>query len=108
EHLRIDELGPMFEYWPLFPERTNVEFVQVLSRTQVRLRTWERGAGLTLACGSAACATVVAAVRRGLTERKIDIQLDGGNLLLEWREDDDHVIMTGPVAYVFDGKLKSL
>lgn len=106
EQVNIELLGPHYENYPIFPERTNVEFVQVLDNERVRLRTWERGAGLTLACGSAACATVVAAVRRDLTDRKISVITDGGTLYLEWRETDDHVLMTGPVAYVFEGVLK--
>ena len=102
----IPAIGPQIEHHPFFPNRTNVEFVQVLDRGKVRLRTWERGAGLTLACGSAACATVAAAVQRGLTERQITIQLDGGELHMEYREHDGHILMTGPVAYVFEGVLK--
>lgn len=104
----IPAIGPQIEHHPFFPNRTNVEFVQILGRGKVRLRTWERGAGLTLACGSAACATVAAAVQRKLTDRTITIQLDGGELQMEYRETDDHVLMTGPVAYVFDGTLKNL
>lgn len=104
-NINLPDTGHHFEHHKMFPQRTNVEFVQILSRTSVRLRTWERGAGLTMACGSAACATVVAGVRRGLTERKIEIMMDGGILHLEWRESDDHVLMTGPVAYVFEGTL---
>lgn len=97
----IAEVGPRLEHEPLYPERTNVEFVQVLDRNTLRQRTWERGAGVTLACGSGACAVAVAAHRRGLTERAVTIRLDGGDLHLDWR--DDGVWMTGPVAYVFDG-----
>lgn len=107
EQVNIELLGPHYEHYPIFPERTNVEFVQVMDETTVRLRTWERGAGLTLACGSAACATVVASVRRDLTDRKIEVIADGGTLQLEWRESDDHVLMTGPVAYVFEGELSN-
>lgn len=101
----LETLGQLVENHDLFPERTNVEFVQVLSKTKLRQITWERGAGFTLACGSGACAVAVAAIRRGLTERKIEIVLDGGTLEIEWRESDDHVLMTGSVAYVFDGTL---
>ncbi len=99
-------IGRQFETHPLFPERTNVEFVQVLKRNHVRMRVWERGAGITLACGSGACAVAVAGVRRGLTERQVVISMDGGDLNLEWRESDSHVIMSGPVAYVFQGRLE--
>lgn len=109
EGIPVEKLGPVFENNPLFPHRTNVEFVQVAGENTLRQRTWERGAGLTQACGSGACAVAVAAVRRGLVKgRKVDIDLDGGRLILEWRETDDHVLMTGPVTYVFDGVLKGL
>lgn len=100
EAAAITEIGPMLENDPLYPERTNVEFVQVLDERTLRQRTWERGAGITLACGSGACAVAVAAHRRGLTQRAVTIHLDGGELQLDWR--DDGVWMTGPVAYVFD------
>jgi len=106
----LTAVGPKLEHHPLFPKRTNVEAVQVLSRTHLRMRVWERGAGITLACGTGACATLVAAVRRGLSERKATITVDGGDLLIEWRN-DNHVIMTGPVAEtargVIDGSLLS-
>jgi len=88
----------------MFPERTNVEFAQVLSRGAIRLRVWERGAGITLACGSGACATVVAGVRKGLLDRRVEVSLDGGTLEIEWRP-DGHVLMTGPVSHVFEGRL---
>ncbi len=103
----IPVIGSHFERHEAFPQRTNVEFAHVLDRTHIRLRTWERGAGLTLACGSAACATVVAAVRRGFSERKVEMELDGGTLHMEWRESDGHVLMTGPIAYVFEGVFRS-
>ncbi len=99
----IDRIGPMIEHHPLFPERTNVAFAQILSRTHIRLRMWERGVGVTLACGTGACATLVAANRRGLAERKATITLDGGDLAIEWRESDGHVIMTGPASESFHG-----
>jgi diaminopimelate epimerase len=88
----------------MFPQRANIEFVQVLDRGRLRMRVWERGVGITQACGSGACAAAVAAIRRGLTERKVQVILDGGVLNLEWR-DDGHVIMTGPVATSFTGEL---
>lgn len=100
----LDEVGPVFERHPFFPQRSNIEFVQVLSPTAVRMRVWERGAGITQACGSGACATLVAAVRRGLTERKADVILDGGTLTIEWTA-DGRVLMTGPVALSFSGRL---
>ena len=100
----IAMLGKQVEYHTLFPARTNVEFVEVKDRTHMRMRVWERGSGITLACGSGACAVMVAAVRRGLTERKADIELDGGILHMEWLE-NGHVLMTGPVATSFTGEL---
>lgn len=103
EKFPVESLGPSVERHALFPERTNVEFAQILSTSKIRMRVWERGTGVTQACGSGACATMVAAVRRGLTGRKAEIVLDGGSLFLEWREGDDHVLMTGPAAYVYDG-----
>jgi len=96
-------LGPRIEHDPLFPERTNVEFASLIASDRLRMRVWERGAGVTLACGSGACATAVAAHRRGLTGRKVALDLDGGTLAVDWREDG--VWMTGPVARVFDGVL---
>ncbi len=101
----VDTLGPVFENHSLFPQRANISFAQVTGDNRLRLRVWERGAGITLACGTAACATAVAAVRRGLTGRSVEIEMDGGVLRLEWRESDGHVLMTGPVAYVFAGTL---
>jgi diaminopimelate epimerase len=100
----LTAVGPKLEHHPLFPKRTNVEAVQVLDRTHLRMRVWERGVGITLACGTGACATLVAAVRRGLTERKATVTVDGGDLVIEWRE-DNHVIMTGPVAETARGTI---
>jgi diaminopimelate epimerase len=102
--LDIASLGKQVECSPLFPQRTNVEFIEVKSPAHMRMRVWERGAGITLACGSGACAVIVAAVRRGLTRRKADIELDGGTLNMEWL-DNGHVLMTGPVATSFSGEL---
>jgi diaminopimelate epimerase len=98
---RIDaaDLGPRIEVDPMFPEKANVTFAEILAPDEVRARVWERGAGLTLACGSAACATLVAAARLGLMERKGTVRLPGGDLIIEWRAADDHVMMTGPVEY---------
>lgn len=101
----LETLGPGLEHHALFPERTNVEAVQVLSPTRLRMRVWERSAGITRACGSGACAVLVAAVRRGLAERRAEVILDGGPLTIEWRADDGHVLMTGPVATSFTGVL---
>lgn len=100
----LASLGPELEHHPLFPARTNVEAVQVLGATHLRMRVWERGVGITRACGTGACASLVAAVRRGLTERKAVVSLDGGDLEIEWRP-DNHVIMAGPVAETFTGTL---
>lgn len=97
-------LGPKLEHDPIFPARANIGVAQVLSRVRLRLRVWERGDGLTLACGSGACAALVAAHRRGLTERRAEIIADGGTLEIEWRA-DNHVAMTGPVATSFAGTL---
>lgn len=96
--------GPAIEHHPLFPERTNVEVASPAGPDRLRLRVWERGAGITFACGSGACATAVAAIRRGLTGRRVALDLDGGRLDIEWRETDGHVLMTGPVATSFTGE----
>lgn len=95
--------GRAVEHDPLFPQATNVEFAQVRGRDDIRMRVWERGTGITLACGSGACATAVAAHQRGLTDRKVRMELDGGWMTLDWRADG--VWMTGPTAHVFDGVL---
>ena len=97
--------GSLLEHHPLFPEAVNVGFAQIKGRDRIRLRVWERGAGLTKACGTGACAALVAAHRRGLTGRKATLELDGGELVIEWREADNHVIMTGPVALEYSGTL---
>lgn len=101
----VTTLGPKIETLPFFPRRTNVEFAQVLDKARIRMRVWERGVGVTLACGTGACATAVAAVRRGLAARKVEVTVDGGKLMLEWRESDDHVLMTGPTTTVFTGEV---
>ena len=105
ERAAVSYLCPKIEHHPIFPARTNVEFVSPISRTRLRMRVWERGVGITRACGTGACATAVAAVRRGLAERRVDIVLDGGTLALEWRESDGHVLMTGPVALAYTGEV---
>ena len=101
----VARFGPMLEHHPLFPERANISLAEVTGPDSLHLRTWERGAGLTKACGTAACAAAVAATRRGLTERKVRVTLPGGDLLIEWREDDDHILMTGPYALDYEGML---
>lgn len=104
EAVALEVFGPIVERDPLFPEGTNVEAAQVLGPERIRLRVWERGAGVTRACGTGACATLAAASRRGLTGRSAEIVLDGGSLWIEWLK-DDHVLMTGPVAVSFSGVL---
>ncbi len=101
----LARLGPVLEHHPLFPERANISLVQVLGPTHLKLRTWERGAGLTRACGTAACAAAVGAARRELAGRKVRVSLPGGDLLIEWRERDGHVLMTGPYAFDYEGTL---
>jgi diaminopimelate epimerase len=103
EAVDVAARGTAVEHDPLFPERTNVEFASLTGPDRLRMRVWERGAGITLACGSGACATAVAAHLRGLTGRRVTLDLDGGALEIDWREDG--VWMTGPVAHVFDGWL---
>jgi diaminopimelate epimerase len=100
----VETRGPELERDPLFPERCNIEFVQVLDRARVRARVWERGSGVTLACGSGACALVAAGVRRGLLDRRVTVELDGGTLEIAWPE-GGAVEMTGPTATVFEGTL---
>lgn len=101
----VADWGPAIEHDALFPARTNVEFVQVLSHERVRMRVWERGAGITRACGTGACAAAVAAHRRGLTGRQTDVMLDGGTLHIAWRASDDHVLMTGSASLAFTGDI---
>ena len=103
ESVDVAGIGPVIETNPLFANRTNVEFAEVRARDEIRMRVWERGTGITLACGSGVCATAVAAASRGLTERKVRMEVDGGWLTLDWREDG--VWMTGPTTYVFSARL---
>ncbi|MEZ5647919.1 MAG: diaminopimelate epimerase [Alphaproteobacteria bacterium] len=102
DDIPLDTLGPVLECDPFFPARANIGIASLEGKDRIRLRVWERGAGLTQACGSGACAAAVAAARRGLTGRKVVVRTDGGDLSLHWRE-DGHVIMTGPVAVSFIG-----
>ncbi|WP_372018022.1 diaminopimelate epimerase [Tistrella mobilis] len=104
EAIDLTRWGPMIERHPAFPERTNVEVAHLLGPDRLRMRVWERGAGITAACGTGACATAVAAIRRGLTGRTVEIVLDGGPLVITWTE-DDRVLMSGPVATSFEGTL---
>ena len=100
----LGKIGPLLEHHPMFPERANISLAQVVSRQRLILRTWERGAGLTRACGSAACAAAVSAARTGRTGRELTVTLPGGDLAIVWRQSDDHVLMTGPVEYEFEGR----
>ncbi len=104
----LETWGSKLETHPLFPRKINVEFVTVNSRTQADMRVWERGAGPTLACGTGACATLVASVLTGATDRTATISLKGGDLLIEWNEADNHVYMTGPAAAVYRGSLQEV
>jgi diaminopimelate epimerase len=103
ERYDLTSIGPRIEHDPLFPERVNVSLAQVLGRSAIRLAVWERGAGLTRACGTAACAAAVATVRKGLTARTVSVGLPGGNLEIEWRETDGHILMTGPWQLDYEG-----
>jgi len=105
EGFPIHELGSSFEHHPAFPRKTNTEFVEVKDRGHVRMRVWERGAAVTLACGTGSCATAVAGVLTGRTDRSVEVQLDGGTLHVEWDEASNHVFMTGPAELVFTGEL---
>ncbi len=100
-------IGPQLEHHPMFPERANITLAATPARDHVVIRTWERGAGLTKACGSAACASAVAAARLDRTGRKVTVTLPGGDLAIEWREADDHVLMTGPVEYEHKGRFEA-
>ena len=104
EVIDLPTIGPMIEHHPLFPRRTNVEFVRVIDRNILQMRVWERGAGETLACGTGACASLVAAVLGGLANRTVQMKLSGGNLQLQWSAEDNHVYQTGPAAFVYDGE----
>jgi diaminopimelate epimerase len=102
----LAKFGPLLENHPIFPERANITLCAVKARDHIIIRTWERGAGLTKACGSAACAAAVAAARLKRADRKVTVTLPGGDLLIEWRERDNHVLMTGPVEYEFEGRFE--
>ncbi|MGA3067407.1 MAG: diaminopimelate epimerase [Tepidisphaeraceae bacterium] len=100
----VPDLGPKLEHFSAFPRRMNVHWVQPISRSEVIMRTWERGSGITLACGTGACAVCVAGILAGKTDRKILAHLPGGDLKLDWRQDDNNVFMTGPATEVFSGE----
>ena len=101
----VARYGKILEYDPLFPERCNIEFAEVLPSGAIRTRVWERGSGITMACGTGACATAVAAAITGRASRESDIVMDGGTLHIEWSEQDGHVYMTGPAAFAFEGEV---
>jgi diaminopimelate epimerase len=103
EHIDLTTIGPKIEHHPLFPERVNVEFAQLKADGKIRMRVWERGSGITMACGTGACATAVAATLCGLVPHEADIIMDGGTLHIQWSKADNHVYMTGPATHVFDG-----
>ena len=102
----LPAVGPKLENHPLFPERTNVEFVEILPDQSLRMRVWERGSGITMACGTGACATAVAAVLNHKAGRKSWVRMDGGDLHIHWNEKDGHVYMTGPAGKVFEGEIE--
>ena len=100
----LERFGPLLENHPIFPERANITLAHIVDRDHITIRTWERGAGLTKACGSAACATAVAAARLKRANRNVEIAPPGGKLAIEWRERDDHVLMTGAASFEYEGK----
>ena len=103
---QVDKTGPLLEHHPAFPQRCNIEFARMESESIIRTRVWERGSGVTMACGTGACATAVAAALTRRAERTTLVVMDGGTLSIEWREADNHVYMTGPAEFVFDGEIK--
>ena len=104
DDIDLPMIGPLLENHPLFPNRINVEFVRVMNRHLLRMRVWERGAGETLACGTGACAALVASVLTGRADREATVRLPGGELALTWSPDDNHVYQEGPAEFVFDGE----
>ena len=102
----IEKYGPIIEVDGYFPKKTNVEFIERIDKKNIKMRVWERGSGETLACGTGACASVVASILNGFTDRKVVVELLGGNLEIEWNEEDNHVYMTGPATTVFEGELE--
>ncbi|HLD45405.1 MAG TPA: diaminopimelate epimerase [bacterium] len=105
EHYPVERVGPYFENHPRFPNRTNVEFVQIIDRNRIKQRTWERGVGETLACGTGACASVVASVLNNMTDKNVTVSLKGGDLEIKWSQRTGHVIKTGPATTVFEGEM---
>jgi diaminopimelate epimerase len=106
EKFPLEVIGPKMENNSLYPKRINAEFVQVIDKNTLKMRVWERGAGETLACGTGACAVLVSSVLNNISERKATVKLLGGDLFIEWNEEDNHVYMTGPATKVFDGEIK--
>ncbi len=104
--INIAEYGKILERDQAFPQRCNIEFAQLVGKDKLRTRVWERGSGITMACGTGACATATAAIILGLTDRKVDIIMDGGTLNIEWNKDDGHIYMTGPAEFVFEGEIQ--
>lgn len=105
ENVDLEKIGPVFEHHERFPRRVNVEFVEVIDRSHVIMRVWERGTGITLACGTGACATAVACILNGMTENRVSVKLPGGELEIEWDREADLVYMTGPATTVFEGEI---
>ncbi len=106
EPLELEKIGPKFEHHSFFPDRVNTEFIHVVSPTELHMRVWERGSGETWACGTGACAAAVAAILNNKSERRVTIHLRGGDLDIEWREEDKHVYMTGAAEEVFEGSIQ--
>ncbi len=108
DSLELEKIGPSYEHHPAFPEGVNTEFIKVIDKSHLKMRVWERGSGETLACGTGACASLVAAVLTGRSERKAVLCLRGGDLMIEWNEEDGHIYMTGPARTVFTGEVKEI
>ena len=106
DSLEIEKIGPLFENNEIFPDRVNTEFIQVVDRNNIKMRVWERGSGETLACGTGACASVVACVLNGLTENKVTVSLLGGDLFIEYNQEENVVYMTGPATISFTGNIE--
>ena len=106
ENVPVEKWGPMLEHYNIFPRRANVSFVNILGKAELQVRVWERGAGMTLGCGTAACASVVASVLNGFTDREVTVSLPGGKLEIEWNQKDNHVYMRGPAETVFRGEIE--
>lgn len=108
ENFEIEKYGPIIEINGYFPNKTNVEFIEIVDANHIKMRVWERGSGETLACGTGACASVVASILNGKTDRKVEVELLGGNLSIEWNSKDNHIYMTGPATTVFEGELEEI